>query len=674
MGHSVTLGGERLGGGKKNKVYLHGYERSTHDLSRIWRSTMSPGTLVPFIKELALPGDTFDINLDVSALTLPTIGPLFGSFKLHMDVFSVPMRLYNAGLHMNMINIGMDMSKVLIPQVELAANNPVPTKPIDNQQINPSCIFKYLGMSGLGKPSVATTFATRQINAIPWLAYWDIYKTYYCNKQEFIGAVIHQPASPTSPTLGSAMMFNAAPAGVAIPVGATAFASQAYLMNDTTYLVLNGTGGTITSNITINQILLDYAAPATYVTADTIFTTMEIDTAAQTITLYGPKVMNVTIGKIRMAGNTAQPIVTPQVTTFNLADIDTMRLNILQAPIATPFIINSTNLLNPYKLALDSYQTSAGPPIVKNYSIMYSQEGLGLRTYASDLHNNWINTSTIEAGPNGITVITSVNVVGNKFTIDELNLNKKVYDMLNRIAVSGGTYDDWIDAVYEENRHRGAENPIYIGGAIRNIVFQEVVSTVDAMANAQQPLGTLAGRGKLGSINKGGKIIAKITEPSYIIGIVSIVPNIDYFQGNDWDNNLTTFNDLHKPQLDQIGFQNLITDQMAWFDTTLQSATARTYKRAGKQPAWINYMTAVNKVYGNFADQQNMGWMVLTRRYDTAHLTTSAYISDVTTYIDPSKFNVSFANAAIDAQNFMIQIGIHMIARRKMSAKTIPNL
>lgn len=46
-----TLGGDRLGSGHKQKVYLHGYERSTHDLGYLWRTTMSAGTLVPFMKQ-----------------------------------------------------------------------------------------------------------------------------------------------------------------------------------------------------------------------------------------------------------------------------------------------------------------------------------------------------------------------------------------------------------------------------------------------------------------------------------------------------------------------------------------------------------------------------------------------------------------------------------------------
>lgn len=674
MGHNVTLGGDRLGGGKKNTVHLHGYERSTHDLSRLWRSTMAPGTLVPFLKEVALPGDTFDIELESSALTLPTIGPLFGSFKLHKDIFLVPMRLYQAALHMNMLNVGNDMSQIALPQVELAANNPVTTQPIDNQQVNPSCIFRYLGISGLGKPSVSTAFATRQFNAIPWLAYWDIYKNYYANKQEGIGAVLHMPATTVAAlTPTAAQMYNAQPTGIAIPVGATAYAAQTYLTNDTTYLRITF-GGTLTANTTIQQIQLLNSA-TTWQTADYFFNSMIIDVGQQTITLSGCKFQSIACGKITMSATGTTPLVSPQITTFTLADIDSMRSKILRQnpPTGPAFVINQSETLNPYKLALDFFQTAAGPPIVKNYSIQFSQEGLGLRTYASDLFNNWINTTYI-TGASGITAVTSVNVVANKFTIDELNLNKKVYEMLNRIALSGGTYDDWLDAVYTQGRQRSAENPIYMGGQIKNIVFQEVISTADQMTSAGQPLGTLAGRGTLGHINKGGKIIIKVDEPSYIIGIVSIVPNVDYYQGNDWDNNLKTFNDLHKPALDEIGFQNLITDQMAWYDTVTLTNTTQTFKSAGKQPAWINYMTAVNKVFGNFADQVNMGWMVLTRRYDANHSAATASISDLTTYIDPSKFNVAFANTAIDAQNFMIQIAVKIEARRKMSAKVIPNL
>ena len=82
-------------------------------------------------------------------------------------------------------------------------------------------------------------------------------------------------------------------------------------------------------------------------------------------------------------------------------------------------------------------------------------------------------------------------------------------------------------------------------------------------------------------------------------------------------------------------------------------------------------MTNVNRAYGNFAIADNEMFMTLNRRYERA---TSGEIQDLTTYIDPSKFNFIFAETALDAQNFWTQIGVNIEARRKMSAKVMPNI
>ena len=152
----TTIGGDRLGSGNKQEVALRNYERSSHDLSFKWRSSMAAGTLVPFMSRVALPGDKWDIDLMCEVLTLPTIGPLFGSFKVQLDVFQTPIRLYNGELHMNKLGIGMDMSNVFLPQYVALAQNPNLTAdsvtPLDdNEQINPSCLWAYLGLRGLGR-------------------------------------------------------------------------------------------------------------------------------------------------------------------------------------------------------------------------------------------------------------------------------------------------------------------------------------------------------------------------------------------------------------------------------------------------------------------------------------------------------------------------------------------
>ena len=103
--------------------------------------------------------------------------------------------------------------------------------------------------------------------------------------------------------------------------------------------------------------------------------------------------------------------------------------------------------------------------------------------------------------------------------------------MLNRIAISGGTYRDWLETVYTTGQYiERPETPIFEGGMTQYIEFDEVVSQ---SATEDEPLGTLAGRGKNTRQKGSGRIHFKVSEPSYIIGICAITPMIDYSQGND---------------------------------------------------------------------------------------------------------------------------------------------
>ncbi len=191
-----NLGGNRLGSGDKNNISMHAYNRSTHDLSRAWRSSMNVGTLIPFLKEVALNGDTWTIDLQEMVRTVPAIGPLYGSYKLQLDVFSCPIRLYNGLLHNNMINIGMNMAQVKLPKYTINHRmwNPrLYSYDVKNSQISNSALVKYLGLSGIGDVSFTNEEwfdIERTFNATPILAYWDIYKNYYANKQEDNGYYI----------------------------------------------------------------------------------------------------------------------------------------------------------------------------------------------------------------------------------------------------------------------------------------------------------------------------------------------------------------------------------------------------------------------------------------------------------------------------------------------------
>lgn len=651
-----TIGGDRLGSGKKLKVNLHNYERSTHDLGYLWRSTMAAGTLIPFLCEVALPADTFDINLECDIKTHPTIGPLFGSYKVQLDVFQAPIRLYNSLLHNNALGIGLNMQKVKLPTITLTAkSNPSPNpigenKDLDNSQINPSCLLSYIGIRGVGL-NRSEEDTTREFNALPILTYWDIYKNYYANKQEEIGVVIHTPSPQVTETIDEITMNG----NTVVQAPANGHAE----LQNGQLLVITWTGATPTpSDVIFNTA--DWGP----LNADQIINNWVYDIPNSTLTgtyiegQYG--LLVVRNWKYKESTDINQGTV--QLESFPLTNIDDMRNAILAYQSETvPFSISPiTGGITPYIWLAEENNN------VPNS--LSSQEGLGIKTYQSDLFNNWIQTEWID-GDNGISAVTSVDTSGGSFTIDTLNLSRKVYDMLNRIAISGGTYDDWLDAVYAHDRYQRCETPMYMGGLSKELVFQEVVSNSQT---TEQPLGTLAGKGVMSKKNKGGHVTIKVDEPSYIIGIISLTPRIDYSQGNKWDVHLETLNDLHKPALDEIGFQELITEQMTWWDTEWDDTNDEWItKSAGKQPAWINYMTNVNQTRGNFAITSNEMFMTLNRRYERNPETGEM---DLTTYIDPSKFNFIFAETSLDSQNFWAQIAVDITARRKMSAKIMPNL
>ena len=173
---------------------------------------------------------------------------------------------------------------------------------------------------------------------------------------------------------------------------------------------------------------------------------------------------------------------------------------------------------------------------------------------------------------------------------------------------------------------------------------------------------SLAGRG-FNQGKRGGKIVIKCNEPCYIIGIASITPNVDYSQDNDWDMmQLKTMDDLHKPQLDGIGYQDLLSNQM--------NGSANANDAIGKQPAWLNYMTDVNKTYADFAAGETESYMVLNRIYNVDEKT--GEITNASTYISPKDYTYIFATNTDTNRDFWVQIGKKIIARRVMSAAQIP--
>lgn len=677
-----TLGGDRLRSESKMEVYLPNFGRSSHNVGKIIRTSQACGTIVPYWCQIGLDGTTFYVDITTKVKTLPTTGPVFGSFKHQIDVFVIPIRLYIAALHNNALGVGLNMSKVLLPCFQaMTANTSIYDNDTNRGQVNPSSLLSYIGIKGFGYSTVNQYL--RRFPAMFNLAYWDIFKNYYANKQEENAYVI----TGVNHTWKKFSVGD----GVSWIKTWTDNSSEVYKIEPTTekpkYIRLE-----FEENISpeeVNEIQLLTNDPNLTVAANRLTKLGDAfifeRTDPEALGLKAPdnpkKATKVYVYKVKKIIQIAyskgatgkQPITMPdnqkiKLTPFPLKNIDEERAFILAAHSTSAYV------LNPQKMP---YAAAIAPIELPNYNrtktycssnAWYSQAGLAVKTYLSDRFNNWLNTEWIDGTTGGINAITAVDVTDGKLTMDALILQKKIFNMLNRVAITDGTYQAWREATYGIRSATLPESPIFCGGMQSEIAFDEIVSN---SATDEEPLGTLAGRGVATMYKSGRGLKIKCTEPSMIMALGSITPRIDYSQGNKWWTRLESMDDFHKPTLDAIGFQELITEEVAAWNTELDDDYSCIYSSLGKQPSWIEYTTDVNETYGEFAAGMPLAFMCLNRVYEE---NSDHTIGNASTYIDPTIYNNIFAESRLSSQNFWVQVAFDVTARRVMSAKQIPNL
>lgn len=667
----TTLGGDRLGSGNRQKIEMHNYYRSNHNLSCSRISSMAPGVLYPMYTQIGLTGDTFDIDLNAFVRTLPTEGPMFGAFKLQVDVFSADMRLYQAILHNNTTEIGFKMDQVLMPKMMINTHAENKSK---QGAFNKSSLMYYLGMAGAGRSAAGNGQVERKINALPMLAYYDIFKNYYSNKQEENAYVI------MSGELNEEITADATNVEIGLNGQFIEYQfTKGQVPNQNFYLVKLDFGNT--NSLQENQTLRIYGNLQKPLQINIVNTNVEPN---GTINITNNCIIsqkgdyleieyvgeNIQCESIMLYFTYNEIITTGQGTIrlqeFPLKNIDLMRKRLLTSwDLGEEVVIDENETLLPYQSVVG---TREHPEIEVGYQLSKNcdpMQGLVVKCYQSDWFNNWLDNEYVQM----IAEKSNVTVTNGQFSIDALNFAKKLYDHYNRIAVTGGTYDDWQKAAYGMVHYGKTEKPIYHGGMSSEVIFDEVISQA---ATADEPLGSLGGRGSLKG-SRGGHVIVKCNEECIIMVMVSLTPRLTYTQGNAWYlTELDSINDLHQPDFDRIGFQDLMTEQLAWWDTVIDSQGNLTRTSVGKQPAWLQYQTDINKAYGDFAEEDGKGFMVLQRLYDQDNETGG--VADVTTYIDPTKYNYAFAVNSLTAQNFWTFLNLDVKVRRLMSAKQMPNV
>lgn len=695
MAKIIVGGSGRIHSGGKISQEVQDFNRANHNLSKTIRATIAPGAVVPVYRKRVKPGDTFDFeDIEIALYTDPTERAMYGHYTAYIEFFYSPTRLKQAWLHNNKEYIGEDMSQVKLPIFNVEFNKIIPgaQEQIDIQQISPSSLLAHMGTRSAGRSTDPGAARVRIIkNAEKIIDYYDIYKNYYANRQEKKGWIIDYSGRITTdmevtlwvqnsgvPDLNQKLEPPAPEKGKPGPL----MAIESNKVSGNAYIIIRG------KNISIpnDQLYVNLTNDATAATAqyrmgsgtDPKYT-YDIDgkITQATFTLNSSEIRFLDPREQgtnwRYKGTNAveqQMEIGAGLSEFPITNIDDMREDILAA-IKNPnhFTIDEKTYA-PYgnnfawvtKKIINEDGAEEEMECTASY---YPMQGLALCTYKSDRNNNWLDSEYIDRqfGQNGKGIVD----VTEGLNLNALLLAQKIFNQTNKIAIGNRSYNEWLNVIHGQEIQRPCEIPVYEGGVSQNIYFEELRSTA---AQGDQPIGTIVANGVMGREKNGGKVVIRCEEAGLIYAMMRIVPNIIYSQGNDPDDDILTMDDIHQPDLDGIGYQDMVTEYFAAADTVRDPDGTPHYRSVGKQPAWLNYMTDVDEAFGDFAIRNNKMSMTLNRNYTYDK---NGEIKDATTYIDPSKYNYMWAGVARNDMHFDVSVGMKITARRKLSTRQMPN-
>lgn len=552
-------------------------KHSNFNMSRANRFTMAPGLLYPFYWKPVMSQDICRWSWSSIVKTFPTIAPVMGSFKLQIDDFFVPYRLYvpefqrNSSLiqYLEASNAKSGFVDVRLPCFTFAASSSTFSTPFISKDTSQgagglpvaagsilNCLGFPVGATPAASGSSGEQYSLKGVrfNAMPFLAFWDIYRNYYVNRQE------------------------------------------------NTYAMMRAQGAA---------------------------------------------------GKRTLVQSRAS------------------------LPVLDSFFEQFQQWTNSSDSIRDIY-SSSGPN-----SALFSQflsgsfgsdlplSGLPCRTYLPDYFSNFVNAAGYQSYQQQSRIVVGDDGGTSFITNDQLVLNEKMTKLLGRAWFSGGRYSEYLRTQFGQEGVPDCDIPQYCGSTSAEIAFDEVVSTAETSETNNGPLGSLGGRGRARMF--GRTRVFKPREYGIMMSVASIVPRADYADhfSRDWlACNLT---DLYVPALDSIGMQDVTDGELNFSNTpvSISGQSSPFLSGLAKHPAWMEYMTDVNRNFGEFAD--TLSYWVLNRplwRRDSSPVG----LTNFTSYINPDIYNQIFADTSSTAQNFLVQIGYNALYNRPISKQVMPTL
>ena len=341
-----------------------------------------------------------------------------------------------------------------------------------------------------------------------------------------------------------------------------------------------------------------------------------------------------------------------RVTYFQMSDLDALYGNLPWdgGSMDTDTFLNKTPIYFQFRKRTpsDSSTPSMSSPLGGLWQACYMPDRMNVILSDAFFRNN---VSTVV-----------VSTAGDSFQVDQLVTAKKLWNSRNNDVITNGTFKDWIRVHFGVTPKIMDDMPTFCGATSSDILFEDIRATTSAkIGDTDQYLGD-KGSSALG-YGDSRRFNITVDRPGYIMAIATLVPRVDYYQFTDRYVRHTKLSDMFRPEFNGIGYQDVLVSDLntqfpdSWDGTQPYDASDDPFTQAvGKQPAWIEYMTAVNKIRGTFCSSERSWVLARDMRANAVDQDNSPTANtSYTAYIDPGEWNQPFADQSDTAQNFYAQ-------------------
>lgn len=200
-------------------------------------------------------------------------------------------------------------------------------------------------------------------------------------------------------------------------------------------------------------------------------------------------------------------------------------------------------------------------------------------------------------------------------TINDMRRAFQVQRWLEKNARSGSRYVESILAHFGiRSPDARLQRPEYLGGGRSHVLVSEVLQT-SADDNQPTPQGNMAGHGV--SVQRSRQFKRRFSEHGFILGLLSIMPRTNYFQGLSRMWTRTTRYDYYWPVFAHLGEDAVYNREIYLQNDNVVDADGNVVnnKVFGYQPRYDEYRHRLSTIHGEF--RTSLGFWHLAREFDS---------------------------------------------------------